>query len=146
MTATPVIASAAKQSSQSNNRRSRRDNPDASIQKSLSPSPTISAASKPHNWLPVMVAKGCHLMHSSSLFIEEKTMSVALKLSDELIDLAKPHAAAMHRSIPKQIEYWARLGKVVEDNPELPLQFIKDTLLGLEEAKAGQTSDYKFGV
>jgi len=55
-------------------------------------------------------------------------------------------AAAMHRSIPKQIEYWARLGKVVEDNPELPLQFIQDTLLGLEEAKAGQTSDYKFGV
>ena len=73
-------------------------------------------------------------------------MSVALKLSDELIDLAKPHAAALHRSIPKQIAYWARLGKVVEDNPELPLQFIKDTLLGLEEAKAGQTSDYKFGV
>jgi hypothetical protein len=93
-----------------------------------------------------MVAKGCHFMYYASLFIEEKTMSVALKLSDELIDLAKPHAAAMHRSIPKQIEYWARLGKVVEDNPELPLQFIQETLLGLEEAKAGQTSDYKFGV
>jgi hypothetical protein len=31
MTATPVIASAAKQSSQSNNRRSRRGNPDAFI-------------------------------------------------------------------------------------------------------------------
>ena len=85
-------------------------------------------------------------MYYASLIIEEKTMSVALKLSDELIDLAKPHAAAMHRSIPKQIEYWARLGKVVEDNPELPLQFIQDTLLGLEEAKAGQSFDYKFGV
>jgi hypothetical protein len=93
-----------------------------------------------------MVAKGCLYMYHASLIIKEKTMSVALKLSDELIDLAKPHAAAMHRSIPKQIEYWARLGKVVEDNPELPLQFIQDTLLGIEEAKAGQTSDYKFGV
>jgi ParD-like antitoxin of type II bacterial toxin-antitoxin system len=124
----------------------RRGNPDASIQKSLSPSPTTSAASKPLNWFPIMVANGCLLMHYSSLFIKEKTMSVALKLSDELIDLAKPHAAAMHRSIPKQIEYWARLGKVVEDNPELPLQFIQDTLLGLEEAKAGQSVDYKFGA
>jgi hypothetical protein len=93
-----------------------------------------------------MVAKGCLFVYYTSLIIKEKTMSVALKLSDELIDLAKPHAAAMQRSIPKQIEYWARLGKVVEDNPELPLQFIQDTLLGLEEAKAGQTSDYKFGV
>jgi hypothetical protein len=93
-----------------------------------------------------MVVKGRLYMYHASLFIKEKNMSVALKLSDELIDLAKPHAAAMHRSIPKQIEYWARLGKVVEDNPELPLQFIQDTLLGIEEAKAGQTSDYKFGV
>ncbi|MDB5991864.1 MAG: hypothetical protein JWQ10_3267 [Herbaspirillum sp.] len=73
-------------------------------------------------------------------------MAIALKLSDELIDLAKPHAAAEHRSVPKQIEYWARLGKAVEDNPELPLQFIKDTLLAVAEANAGQLSDYKFGA
>ena len=73
-------------------------------------------------------------------------MAIALKLSDELIDLAKPHAAAEHRSVPKQIEYWARLGKAVEDNPELPFQFIKDTLLAVAEANAGQLSEYKFGV
>ena len=73
-------------------------------------------------------------------------MATALKLSDELIDLAKPHAAAEHRSVPKQIEYWARLGKAVEDNPELPFHFIKDTLLAVAEANAGQVSEYKFGV
>lgn len=73
-------------------------------------------------------------------------MATALKLSDELIDLAKPHAVAQHRSVPKQIEYWARLGKAVEDNPELPLQFIKDTLLAVAEANAGQLSEYKFGA
>lgn len=73
-------------------------------------------------------------------------MSTALKLSDELIDLAKPHAIAEHRSVPKQIEYWARLGKAVEENPELPLQFIKNTLLAIAEADAGQLSEYKFGV
>jgi hypothetical protein len=73
-------------------------------------------------------------------------MAIALKLSDELIDLARPHAAAEHRSIPKQIEYWARLGKAVEDNPDLPLQFIKDTLLAIAEANVGQVSEYKFGL
>lgn len=85
-------------------------------------------------------------MQSGILAEGVNVMSTALKLSDELIELAKPHAAAKHRSVPKQIEYWARLGKVVEENPELPLQFIQDTLLGLEEAKAGQLSEYKFGA
>jgi hypothetical protein len=71
-------------------------------------------------------------------------MAVALKLSDELVETAKVHAAAMHRSIPKQIEHWARLGKAVEENPDLPVQFIKDTLLAGEESKAGQLTDYQF--
>ncbi len=71
-------------------------------------------------------------------------MAVALKLSDELVELAKPHALAGHRSVPKQIEYWARLGKAFEDNPDLSLQFIKDTLLAGQEAKAGQLTEYQF--
>ena len=69
-------------------------------------------------------------------------MAVALKLSNELIEAAKPHAEAEHRSVPKQIEYWARIGKAVLENPDLPLQFIKDTLLALEEAKAGLGEEY----
>ena len=73
-------------------------------------------------------------------------MPTAMKLSDELVEMAKPHAAAGHRSVPKQIEYWACLGKAVEENPDLPLQFIKDTLLAVQEAKAGQLEPYQFGV
>ena len=73
-------------------------------------------------------------------------MSTALKLSDDLIEMAKLHAAAEHRSVPKQIEYWARLGKAVDDNPGLPLQFIKDTLLAVQEAKAGMLTPYEFGA
>lgn len=69
-------------------------------------------------------------------------MAIALKLSDELIVLAKPYALAAHRSVPKQIEYWARLGKAVEDNPELPIQFIINSLLAVVEAEAGQLSEY----
>ncbi|MBG7618230.1 hypothetical protein I5R65_02010 [Herbaspirillum sp. AP02] len=73
-------------------------------------------------------------------------MAIAMKLSDELVDMAKPRAAAEHRSVPKQIEYWARLGKAVEDNPDLPVQFIKNTLVAVAEADAGQLSEYRFGV
>ena len=73
-------------------------------------------------------------------------MATALKLSDDLIDLAKPHALAEHRSVPKQIEYWARLGKAVEDNPDLPLSFIKETLLAVAQADAGHLNAYKLGA
>lgn len=73
-------------------------------------------------------------------------VSPAAKLSGELVDLAKTHVAVDHRSIPKQIEYWARLGKIAEDNPDLPLRFIKDTLLALEEVKAGRLAIYQGGA
>ena len=42
-------------------------------------------------------------------------MAVAMKISDELVNDAKPYAAAEHRSVPKQIEYWARIGKAVTE-------------------------------
>lgn len=35
--------------------------------------------------------------------------------------------------------------RIEADNPDLPLRFIKDTLLAVAEAKAGQLSDYQFG-
>ncbi len=72
-------------------------------------------------------------------------MAVALKLSDELVEDAKTHAAAEHRSVPKQIEYWARIGKTVLENPELPLRLIQDTILSREEVKAGLSKPYQFG-
>lgn len=65
-------------------------------------------------------------------------MATTLKLSDALIGSAKPYAAAMQRSVPKQSEYWARIGKAVEDNPDLPVGFIIDILVGIEEDRQGQ--------
>lgn len=72
-------------------------------------------------------------------------MSAALKLSDEIIESARPVAEAMHRSIPKQIEYWARIGKAAEENPDLPVGFIIETLKAVEEEKAGLGKEYRFG-
>jgi hypothetical protein len=75
----------------------------------------------------------------------EVAVAIALKLSDSLVEDAKVIGAAEHRSVPKQIEYWARIGKAVLENPELPLQVIQDTMLSLEEAKAGHLAPYSYG-
>jgi hypothetical protein len=71
-------------------------------------------------------------------------MATAIKLSDELVEDARAYAKAQHRTPPKQIEYWARIGKLAEENPDLPLSFVRDSLVGLEEIRVGQSSEYTF--
>ena len=72
-------------------------------------------------------------------------MAKTIKLSDELVDDATAHGKAMHRSPPKQIEYWARIGKIAEENPDLPLSFVKQLLISQEEVAAGDVVEYQFG-
>lgn len=71
-------------------------------------------------------------------------MSISVKLSDELVENAKRYAARQSRSIPKQIEHWAKIGRIAEENPDLPYEFIEGMLIGLEEMKNGEVSEYKF--
>ena len=72
-------------------------------------------------------------------------MAKAIKLSDELVNDAAINGKAQHRSAPKQIEYWAKIGKIADENPDLPLIFIRGVLLGIEEYKSGDVSGYQFG-
>ncbi|MDX8381417.1 MAG: hypothetical protein R8M14_04830 [Ghiorsea sp.] len=72
-------------------------------------------------------------------------MAVAIKLSDELVNDAKLYAKAQHRTPPKQIEHWAKLGKMAEENPDLPFNFIQEVMLSHEEAAQGYLKPYKFG-
>jgi hypothetical protein len=71
-------------------------------------------------------------------------MPTAINLSEQLIEEAKPFAQAMHRSVAEQIEYWARLGKTVEENPGLPIHMLQDMLVSIEEVKAGNLNRYQF--
>ena len=71
-------------------------------------------------------------------------MSKAIKLSEQLVADATRYAKIFHRSPPKQIEHWATIGRVAEENPDLPLRFVNDILVGLEEAEAGELSKYQF--
>lgn len=72
-------------------------------------------------------------------------MSTTIKLSDELVNKARHYCGVYQRSVPKQIEYWSRIGKIAEENPDLPYSLIKEILLAKEEAVDGQVSPYKFG-
>ncbi|MBF0133141.1 MAG: hypothetical protein HQL75_11215 [Magnetococcales bacterium] len=68
-------------------------------------------------------------------------MPVNVEISDALVAEAKRHGQVFHRSLPKQIEYWSRIGKIAEENPDLPYSMIKDILLAREES---ELEEYKF--
>lgn len=71
-------------------------------------------------------------------------MAKAVKLSDKLVNEAKKYAQVYSRSVPGQIEYWSKIGKIAEENPDLNYQLIKGILLSLEEKAKGKLSEYQF--
>ena len=72
-------------------------------------------------------------------------MSRSIKLSDELIAAATATGKALHRSTPRQIEYWAQIGKIAEENPELLLGLVQNTLVSQEDASVGDVTEYDCG-
>ncbi len=71
-------------------------------------------------------------------------MSVAVRISTPLANKAKSRARAMHRSVAGQIEYWAEMGEILEDNPDLSFGIVQDILIGREEAHNGELTKYEF--
>ncbi|APF02031.1 TPA: hypothetical protein ACJ5DT_002451 [Legionella pneumophila] len=63
-------------------------------------------------------------------------MGIPIRIDENIYNEAKKVAAAEFRSIPNQIEYWAKLGKCALDNPDLPVEFIKDVLLSKLQDKS----------
>lgn len=69
-------------------------------------------------------------------------MAINVKLSEALVEQAKNYGRVQHRSVPKQIEYWSRIGKIAEENPDLPFAMIRDILVAQQETAA---EEYRFG-
>jgi hypothetical protein len=44
--------------------------------------------------------------------------------------------------VPKQIEYWAKIGRIAEDNPDLPFSLINEILLAKSEIENGRLTKY----
>ena len=72
-------------------------------------------------------------------------MSIAVNLDEKLVNEARAQSKVMSRSITKQIEHWAKIGHIAEDNPDLTYYQIKDILLSLEDFHSGNVEEYKRG-
>ena len=56
-------------------------------------------------------------------------MSIPIRIDEELYNQAKRTALAESRTVPLQIAYWAKLGKLALENPDLPIEFVRDILI-----------------
>ncbi|MBB72860.1 MAG: hypothetical protein CMF50_10750 [Legionellales bacterium] len=55
-------------------------------------------------------------------------MKKSIAISDELYEMASCIAKKRNCSADSQIEYWIKIGKCIDDNPDLPVQFIDEVL------------------
>lgn len=69
---------------------------------------------------------------------------ISVTLSEALADAAIAQAEIHHRTLKKQIEHWAKIGKVAEENPDLSFEFIQAVIAARKEALEDQTEPYLF--
>ncbi len=69
-------------------------------------------------------------------------MSMAIEISEDLIQAIHTQATRSNRTVSGQADYWLRIGKLAEDNPDLPLSFLKDIWQALQEP---ESEEYHFG-
>ena len=62
-------------------------------------------------------------------------MSMPVRIEQDLYKRAKKEAAIEHRTIAGQIEFWAQVGRACIDNPDLPVNFVIDSLASLGSAE-----------
>ncbi|PIJ43293.1 hypothetical protein [Tatumella sp. OPLPL6] len=60
-------------------------------------------------------------------------MATSIRLDDGFVESIKIYADVAKRSVPKQIEHWASIGKILEENPDLTYEFVMETLLAKQE-------------
>ena len=72
-------------------------------------------------------------------------MGISVNLDKDLVSTARSYSAIQDRSIPKQIEHWAKIGRIAEENPDLCYNVILEILLGYEDFKTGNVEEYKKG-
>ena len=63
------------------------------------------------------------------------SVSTSIRINQDLYELAKQDAALEHRSIAGQIEFWARVGRAALDNPDLPVNFVAESLASMAEPR-----------
>ena len=70
--------------------------------------------------------------------------TASVRLDQALVEKATIMGKALNRTTPKQIEHWAKIGEMMEDNPELPYEFVKQAIISQAEKEAGKLEPYEF--
>ncbi|MEZ9418436.1 hypothetical protein AB4229_01050 [Vibrio breoganii] len=68
----------------------------------------------------------------------------SVRIDQELFEKAAIMAKALNRTTPKQIEHWAKIGEIMEDNPDLPYELVKQAIIARAEKEAGKLEVYNF--
>ncbi|MBE2225626.1 MAG: hypothetical protein IAF02_29080 [Anaerolineae bacterium] len=71
--------------------------------------------------------------------------TASLRLDQELVERAAIMAKAFSRSTSKQIEHWVKIGEIMEDNPDLSYEFVRQAIISKAEKEAGKLEIYHFG-
>lgn len=69
-------------------------------------------------------------------------MATAVKLSERIVSDAKIKSKVFNRSVAGQIEHWAKIGRIAEENPDLTYDLIKNILIAQQEALSGNLEPY----
>lgn len=70
--------------------------------------------------------------------------TASIRLDANLVEKASIMAKALNRTTPKQIEHWAKIGEMMEDNPDLPYEFVKQVIIARAEKEAVKLEAYNF--
>ena len=72
-------------------------------------------------------------------------MSTAVRISEKLARVAKIQSKVENRSLTGQIEFWAKIGKIAEENPDMPYSLLREILIGVEQLDSDHGTEYTFG-
>ena len=72
--------------------------------------------------------------------------TVSIRLDQDLIEKATIMSKTLSRTPPKQIEHWVKIGEIMEDNPDLPYEFVKQAIIAESEREAGKLESYDFAL
>jgi hypothetical protein len=67
-------------------------------------------------------------------------MSMPIRIEDKLYEQARSASKGECRTIAGQLEFWAKVGKAALDNPDLPIEYVRELLIAKTEDRSQLTT------
>jgi len=75
--------------------------------------------------------------------MSKQVLTQQVRLAKELVASAEVVASVASRTMPKQIEHWAKIGRVMEENRDLTYEFVLEAMLAKSEIDNGEFVKYE---